>query len=328
MVFWILAIRNILNLIRSDQQSKKSKFRKSQNPKNQKSKHQKKVLEWINGPTSKQNTRFPKFGFLEFWIAPKFGFFGFLDFWFFGFFVFLDLGLVAGVQVNSPSASGSRGPAAHVLCLRRACTVTFLRLRGLESLCEYRALLHHHCLTMAANDIVVTGCQDATLGRILRGTYREVGRHHGKAVYQKVTELINGFDVFCYFWNGADCVTYRGWWFGETVGGDLTVAYHSSPKSKPPRIGWQMSTYAAIDWTMTMSGDGIGMCTFIAPDGTPCSEKAPDDCDYEKCNRHCSWWQCGRHGSAEQLAENQKTRGERANRRRGGKRAWAEHGMW
>ena len=161
----------------------------------------------------------------------------------------------------------------------------------------------------------------------LRGAYHEDGHHHGKPVYRKhEDDPASGMNVFCYFWDGHDNIDYRGWWFGPWPGDQRTWAFHSAPKQRPPRVGWKVPYNGDIDWSLTLSGARIGMCTHTARNGNPCPEKNADDCEVDMCNTHCAWSgrKCARHNSEWQMNQNQQCRSQRANRRRGGKRTYTE----
>jgi hypothetical protein len=149
------------------------------------------------------------------------------------------------------------------------------------------------------------------------GYYYEVAEeHHGHPVYKK-TEQVNGRDMFCYFWDGHDNPQYLGWWFGEGVGGDITWAFHPRGKEKPPCMGWHAPFGGAINWTVKLSGCGVGICL-------QCPEKAPYDCDNDMCQQCCknSGVYCVRHQSEWQLNQNNLRRKDRAKRRRGGQGNW------
>ena len=107
----------------------------------------------------------------------------------------------------------------------------------------------------------VSGCVDATIGAGVRGDYNPVGQHHGKPVYKK-TEQVDSLDVICYFWDGHDEPTYRGWWFAPGIGNDFRIwAFNPQLSNLPPRIGWKVAS-CEVDDTMVLSGEGVGQCNY------------------------------------------------------------------
>ena len=203
-----------------------------------------------------------------------------------------------------------------------ACSFHLGSRSSVRNLTKIRALVLS-LYTNTMTDLVLT-----VLGGVLpflRGAYHEDGSHHGKPVYRKEEPAFT-LSVFYYFWDGHDNIAYRGWWFGPFPGEQQTWAFHSAPKQRPPRIGWRVPYNGDIDWSMTLTGAWIGMCTYIAWDGQRCPEKAADDCEVEMCKEHCALGgrECARHISAWQMHQNEQSRSQRANRRRGGKRTYSE----
>ena len=163
--------------------------------------------------------------------------------------------------------------------------------------------------------LFVAGCLHLVIGNFLRGSYNEVGHNHGWPVYKK-TEPADGVEVFCYYWNGHDEPTFRGWWFGPAVGSAATWAFNSQPSNVPPRVGWKVPYNEAVDDTLVISGEGVGKCSSQA-----CRENAADYCANAMCGTQCAQVgnYCSRHQCPWQQAQNQLSRAERAPRRRGGK---------
>ena len=93
--------------------------------------------------------------------------------------------------------------------------------------------------------LAVTGCADATVGNIVRGSFSHQSENHGRPVprlkrgelklkcrakvYKKNEPVANNptLDVLIYFWDERDGANFCGWWFGPKVGGDQVWAYNS-----------------------------------------------------------------------------------------------------
>eukprot|EP00927_Polykrikos_kofoidii_P059628 TRINITY_DN54773_c0_g1_i1.p1 TRINITY_DN54773_c0_g1~~TRINITY_DN54773_c0_g1_i1.p1 ORF type:complete len:1286 (+),score=290.34 TRINITY_DN54773_c0_g1_i1:85-3942(+) len=114
----------------------------------------------------------------------------------------------------------------------------------------------------ASEQIIVSGCQHATVAAIVHGGFTLVAENHGKPVYKKDTQVplppgsplasgqTGGLDVMLYFWDERDGQTYSGWWFGPKVGGDQVWAYHPEKNSSgPPLIGWKVPYDGPVDST-------------------------------------------------------------------------------
>jgi hypothetical protein len=166
--------------------------------------------------------------------------------------------------------------------------------------------------------MLVVGCADIAIGSIVRGSYTVVGQHHGKPLYKKTKFTDNGEDVMCYFWDGHDEPTHRGWWFTPRIGSVEVWAFNPQPSNFPFRIGWQLGPLQGVDDTMVLSGQGIGRCN-----SQGCQENAADYCVNAMCKTHCAQVgnYCVRHQCAWQVAQNQTRRADRATRRRGGRQA-------
>lgn len=82
--------------------------------------------------------------------------------------------------------------------------------------------------------------------KTLLGDYVEKASNHDRKVFQKVhqkDELPSGkklLDVLLYYWDDRENQAYKGWWFGNTVGGVQVWAYNPDNGLEPPRIGWKI----------------------------------------------------------------------------------------
>eukprot|EP00933_Yihiella_yeosuensis_P071683 TRINITY_DN79912_c0_g1_i1.p1 TRINITY_DN79912_c0_g1~~TRINITY_DN79912_c0_g1_i1.p1 ORF type:complete len:931 (-),score=287.51 TRINITY_DN79912_c0_g1_i1:123-2855(-) len=92
----------------------------------------------------------------------------------------------------------------------------------------------------AGGSLTVSGCQNLTVGNIIKGTYSTAGANHGKPVYKKDGSP-NGVNVLIYFWDDRDGPSFSGWWFGPKVGGDQVWAYNGQKVSPtPPLSNWRV----------------------------------------------------------------------------------------
>ena len=92
-----------------------------------------------------------------------------------------------------------------------------------------------------------------------------------------------------------------------------------------PKHGWQLPPDGRYGDTMIVSKGGY-LCAHIDQGGHKCTDRKsvyPPLCDFSFCSRHCiqQGLYCQRHSSEWHMEQSAKSRGERANRRRGGKRA-------
>mmetsp|Transcript_100554 Transcript_100554/g.260293 ORF Transcript_100554/g.260293 Transcript_100554/m.260293 type:complete len:415 (-) Transcript_100554:9-1253(-) len=109
-------------------------------------------------------------------------------------------------------------------------------------------------------ELVVSGCADQTISKIVKGTYRVSTMNHNKPVYKKY-EKAKGLDVLVYFWDDRDGLELCGWWFGPAVGGDQVWAFHPSRTSiTPPANEWNIPNDGPIDpiFTITPRAKGSG----------------------------------------------------------------------
>jgi len=101
----------------------------------------------------------------------------------------------------------------------------------------------------------VQGCQNATVGNIVRGTYSQYSENHQQAVYRR-SEQVNGLDVLVYYWDDRDGPNFCGWWFGPKVGGDQVWAYNSERSMTPPSTGWRVPYDGPVDGTFSVNVSG------------------------------------------------------------------------
>jgi len=99
----------------------------------------------------------------------------------------------------------------------------------------------------------VIGCQNGTVGPIVRGNFVFLSESHGKPVFKK-DQQVNGMDVMIYFWDERDGPSFCGWWFGPKVGGDQVWAYHPERAGRmPPTSGWKVPYDGPIDPTFAVN---------------------------------------------------------------------------
>jgi len=105
--------------------------------------------------------------------------------------------------------------------------------------------------TSSGDSLMVTGCQHATIGSIVRGHFARNGENHGRPTFKKDTQA-NGLDVMLYFWDERDGPALCGWWFGPKVGGDQVWAFHANRDLRPPSNGWMVPFNGPVDPTLTV----------------------------------------------------------------------------
>ncbi|CAK9063671.1 unnamed protein product [Durusdinium trenchii] len=93
-------------------------------------------------------------------------------------------------------------------------------------------------------ETVVVSCtgEDKTL-RTLAGEYVEVGSNDGRKTYRKTHQIKvvdQYYDVFIYYWDDKEAEEWKGWWFGDQVGGLQVWSFQKSDAMKPPQEGWQV----------------------------------------------------------------------------------------
>eukprot|EP00927_Polykrikos_kofoidii_P000808 TRINITY_DN10312_c0_g1_i1.p1 TRINITY_DN10312_c0_g1~~TRINITY_DN10312_c0_g1_i1.p1 ORF type:complete len:1137 (-),score=289.10 TRINITY_DN10312_c0_g1_i1:227-3637(-) len=126
----------------------------------------------------------------------------------------------------------------------------------------------------APEALVVSGCQHATVGGIVRGNFTYSSENHAKPVYRK-DQQVNGLDVMLYYWDERDGPNFCGWWFGPRVGGDQVWAYHPDKTAmSPPLTGWKVPYDGPVDTTFKIevrSSNAAGW----GPAGQPTQAQAP-----------------------------------------------------
>ena len=100
--------------------------------------------------------------------------------------------------------------------------------------------------------ICVHGGTHATVGPILRGSYKVTTQHHGRPVYQKDERALGLFDML-YFWDARDGAAFSGWWFGPRVGSDQVWAFHPADTPTPPTAGWRAPCDEPVDPSIILS---------------------------------------------------------------------------
>ncbi len=81
---------------------------------------------------------------------------------------------------------------------------------------------------------------DDTVVRTLTGDYACVNRNHGRKVYLKVKAHPADVNVHLYYWDERDGIDWRGWWFGNKLGGNWVWAHSKETTLEPPSIGWRV----------------------------------------------------------------------------------------
>eukprot|EP00929_Paragymnodinium_shiwhaense_P084232 TRINITY_DN45018_c0_g1_i1.p1 TRINITY_DN45018_c0_g1~~TRINITY_DN45018_c0_g1_i1.p1 ORF type:complete len:909 (-),score=345.57 TRINITY_DN45018_c0_g1_i1:223-2949(-) len=107
--------------------------------------------------------------------------------------------------------------------------------------------------------LTVKGCKDATVQKIVKGTFNMLsgksGKNHGKPVYKRDTPA-NGVDVMLYYWDDRDGDHLWGWYLGPQVGGEQVWAFCPSKTSRiPPPSGWRVPFDGPVDKTLVVSAD-------------------------------------------------------------------------
>merc|ERR1712032_803975 len=105
----------------------------------------------------------------------------------------------------------------------------------------------------APTNLSVSGCQNANINGIIRGTFSLSGENHGRPLYTKDIKT-KGLNVMIYFWDDRDGPGFGGWWFGPQVGGNEVWAYHPGKDSaSPPAAGWKVPHNGPADPTFLVT---------------------------------------------------------------------------
>ncbi|CAJ1402207.1 unnamed protein product, partial [Effrenium voratum] len=105
----------------------------------------------------------------------------------------------------------------------------------------------------ASGNIVVTGCNNATVSKIIKGSYSVSGSNHGKPVYKKDNTEPN-VTVLIYYWDERDGPNFTGWWFGPKVGGDQVWSHAENRTAPmPPPGGWKVPWDGQVDPSLKLS---------------------------------------------------------------------------
>ena len=79
--------------------------------------------------------------------------------------------------------------------------------------------------------LIVSGCADHRVSKILNGSYFRHGTNHGKPVYKKQEET-GSDDMLVYYWDDRDGDANCGWWFSRSVGSERVYAYNPSREAR------------------------------------------------------------------------------------------------
>mmetsp|Transcript_64567 Transcript_64567/g.120205 ORF Transcript_64567/g.120205 Transcript_64567/m.120205 type:complete len:282 (+) Transcript_64567:96-941(+) len=97
---------------------------------------------------------------------------------------------------------------------------------------------------------------------LVKGSYRQVGRHHGRPTYRKVETSDTSQtapEVCIYFWDERDGDARQGWWIGPQLGSTITYAYHSDADAEtPPTEGWRMPSTGPVDERLRVQSESEG----------------------------------------------------------------------
>lgn len=168
---------------------------------------------------------------------------------------------------------------------------------------------------MASNQLAVACWPQAHF----EGLYEQAGFFHDKPMFKRT---VPDDTVTLYFWRGDGNPSFTGWWLGPVAGGDLAYAFCHGNDDMPPERGWCQPADGPVDESMVVSIGGY-LCSHVDENGMQCLDKRSlyhPLCMFSMCKRHCreQGAYCNRPGHNE---EDSKPRAERANRRRGGKKA-------
>ena len=101
--------------------------------------------------------------------------------------------------------------------------------------------------------IVVSGCANATVSNLIKGSFSVSGVNHGKPTYKKDMSPPN-VTVLIYFWDDRDGPTFSGWWIGPKVGGDQVWSHADNRTSPtPPPAGWHVPWDGPVDPTLKLT---------------------------------------------------------------------------
>lgn len=92
--------------------------------------------------------------------------------------------------------------------------------------------------------LVVEGCKDATVSKIISGHYKPHGSNHGRPIFKKES---GQFVALIYYWDDRDGDRFKGWWFGPQTGGDQVWARADDDSAMPPPSGWKVPWDGKLD---------------------------------------------------------------------------------
>jgi len=96
--------------------------------------------------------------------------------------------------------------------------------------------------------------RDEVVERTLIGEYVEKGVNHGRKVYQKVHDksVPDYVDVLLYYWDNRDGERFRGWWFGNKLGGTQVWSHCEDSGLLPPSTGWRIPFDGEVRQTLVV----------------------------------------------------------------------------
>eukprot|EP00929_Paragymnodinium_shiwhaense_P052532 TRINITY_DN26314_c0_g1_i2.p1 TRINITY_DN26314_c0_g1~~TRINITY_DN26314_c0_g1_i2.p1 ORF type:complete len:2040 (+),score=823.72 TRINITY_DN26314_c0_g1_i2:119-6238(+) len=97
---------------------------------------------------------------------------------------------------------------------------------------------------------------DDVVGRTLVGDYAEYGSNHNRKYYRKPQGGVDTVEVFLYYWDGRDGPAFKGWWFGNKLGGSQVWSHNTSEAQVPPQSGWKIPWDGAIRPGMQVTPKG------------------------------------------------------------------------
>jgi len=92
-----------------------------------------------------------------------------------------------------------------------------------------------------ASIVVYTTAEKDDIGmRTLVGEYQEEGMNHERKYYKNIQKIPGheDVDVYLYFWDERDGPSFKGWWFGNQVGGAQVWSRNTNASTTPPKAGW------------------------------------------------------------------------------------------
>jgi len=98
-----------------------------------------------------------------------------------------------------------------------------------------------------STSIVISGCADATISSVLKGSYSYSSTNHGRPVFLK-DHAPKDLDVLIYYWDERDGDEFCGWWISPALACDHVWAHHPSRSAlSPPGTAWSVPHNEAVD---------------------------------------------------------------------------------